>query len=218
MFELFCRLSHVRASLLRITSLELLRTLMLCLVQLSNWRVKLGHICWKAFFLVRKLVYAILIVNLKYMKCFFSHEMKCFLQCRRQIFLLELFCKVSHLRASLLRITSLELLRTLNLCLVQLSKWTERKATYAEKLLSHWEWWKSMQTFFVTLVACFVLFRVDCHHVEVHSRFMKSVNLCDLSPILLIVFVLLKMYEISKQDTSKCAPTIQMWIVLTTWW
>ncbi len=44
---------------------------------------------------------------------------------------LELFCRVSHLRASLLRITSLELLRTLNLCLVQLSKLTERKAEYA---------------------------------------------------------------------------------------
>ncbi len=29
MFELFCRLSHVRASMLRIISLELLRTLML---------------------------------------------------------------------------------------------------------------------------------------------------------------------------------------------
>ncbi len=32
----FCRASHVRASMHRITSLELLRTLMLCLVQLSN--------------------------------------------------------------------------------------------------------------------------------------------------------------------------------------
>ncbi len=34
--EVFCRASHVRASMHRITSLELLRTLMLCLVQLSN--------------------------------------------------------------------------------------------------------------------------------------------------------------------------------------
>ncbi len=32
----FCRASHVRASLHRITSVELLRTLMLCLVQLSK--------------------------------------------------------------------------------------------------------------------------------------------------------------------------------------
>ncbi len=45
---------------------------------------------------------------------------------------LEMFCKASHLRALLLRITVLELLRTLNLCLVQLSKGTERKA-YAER-------------------------------------------------------------------------------------
>ncbi len=36
-------------------------------------------------------------------------------------------------------ITSLELLRTLMLCLVQLSKWRECKATDAEKLLSQWE-------------------------------------------------------------------------------
>ncbi len=36
--ELFCRASHVRASMHRITSLELLRTPMLCLVQLSKWR------------------------------------------------------------------------------------------------------------------------------------------------------------------------------------
>ncbi len=34
--ELFCRASSVRASMHRITSLELLRTLMLCLVQVSN--------------------------------------------------------------------------------------------------------------------------------------------------------------------------------------
>ncbi len=37
------------------------------------------------------------------------------------------------------RITNLELLRTPMLCLVQLSKWRECKATDAEKLLSQWE-------------------------------------------------------------------------------
>ncbi len=31
-------------------------------------------------------------------KCF-SNEMKCFLQCRRQIFMFELFCRKSHFRA-----------------------------------------------------------------------------------------------------------------------
>ncbi len=49
------------------------------------------------------------------------------------------FCKASHIRASMTRITSLELLRTLMLCLVQLSKWRECKAMDAEKLLSQWK-------------------------------------------------------------------------------
>ncbi len=48
----------------------------------------------------------------------------------------ELFCRASHVRASMHRITGLDLLRTLMLCLVQLSKWRESKATDAEKLLS----------------------------------------------------------------------------------
>ncbi len=39
--------------------------------------------------------------------------------------------RFSYVRTSMLRITSLELLKTLNLCLVQLSKLTERKAEYA---------------------------------------------------------------------------------------
>ncbi len=46
------------------------------------------------------------------------------------------FCRASHVRASMHKITSLELLRTLMLCLVQLSKRRESKATDAEKLLS----------------------------------------------------------------------------------
>ncbi len=48
------------------------------------------------------------------------------------------FCRASHVRASLHIITSVELLRTLMLCLVQLSKWRECKATDAKKLLSQW--------------------------------------------------------------------------------
>ncbi len=43
--------------------------------------------------------------------------------------------------ASIQKITSLELLRTLMLCLVQLSKRRESKATDAEKLLSMRERW-----------------------------------------------------------------------------
>ncbi len=46
---------------------------------------------------------------------------------------LEIFCRASHVRASMHRITSLELLKTLMLCLVQLSKWRECNATDAEK-------------------------------------------------------------------------------------
>ncbi len=45
--DLFCRASHVRASMHKITSLELLRTLMLCLVQLSKRRESKAR-CWKA--------------------------------------------------------------------------------------------------------------------------------------------------------------------------
>ncbi len=52
---------------------------------------------------------------------------------------LELFRRASHVRASMHRITSLEFLRTVMLCFVQLSKWRECKATDAEKLLSQWE-------------------------------------------------------------------------------
>ncbi len=74
------------------------------------------------------------------MKDVFSHEMKCYLQCKKIDFhVLELFCKASHIRASMHRITNLELLRTLLLCLVQLSKWRECKAMDAEKLLSQWK-------------------------------------------------------------------------------
>ncbi len=66
--ELFCRASHVRASMHRITSLELLRTLMLCLVQLSKWRECKATVLKSFFLSERKLLNAILRVTLKYMK------------------------------------------------------------------------------------------------------------------------------------------------------
>ncbi len=82
------RFSCVRAFLLdTITSLELLRTLMLCLVQLSKWRECKARMLKSFFLSERKLLNAILRVKLKYMKDVFSHEMKCYLQCRRQIFM-----------------------------------------------------------------------------------------------------------------------------------
>ncbi len=63
--ELFCRASHVRASMNRITSLELLRTLMLCLVQLSKCKATDAE---RLLLSERKLLNAILRVKLKYMK------------------------------------------------------------------------------------------------------------------------------------------------------
>ncbi len=106
--ELFCRASHVRASMHRITSLELLSTLMMCLVQLSKWR-----------------------------ECKAKDAEKLLSQWEKVAN--ELFCRASNVRASMHRITGLDLLRTLMLCLVQLSKWRESKAKDAEKLLSQWE-------------------------------------------------------------------------------
>ncbi len=97
--------SHVRASMHRITSLELLSTLMMCLVQLSKWR-----------------------------ECKAKDAEKLLSQWEKVAN--ELFCRASNVRASMHRITGLDLLRTLMLCLVQLSKWRESKATDAEKLLS----------------------------------------------------------------------------------
>ncbi len=70
-----------------------------------------------------------------YERCFFSHEKMSFAMQKTDFHVLELFCKASHIRASMHRITSLELLRTLMLCFVQLSKLRELKAMDAEKLL-----------------------------------------------------------------------------------
>ncbi len=46
--ELFCRASYVRASMHRITSFELLRTLIAVLVQKKQMKRMQAHICWKA--------------------------------------------------------------------------------------------------------------------------------------------------------------------------
>ncbi len=86
--ELFYRASHVRASMHRITSLELLRTLMLCLVQLSKLRECKATDAEKLLSQWEKVAKC----NFKskaqvHERCFFSHEMKCYLQCRRQIFM-----------------------------------------------------------------------------------------------------------------------------------
>ncbi len=99
-----------------------------------------GHGCWKSSFSVREVAKCNLRVKLKYYErvSFSWNEMLCAMQ-KTDFHVLELFCRASHVRASMHRITSLELLRTLMLCLVQLSKWRECKATDANKLLSQWE-------------------------------------------------------------------------------
>ncbi len=116
-----------------------LRTLMLCLVQLSKWRECKAKDAEKLLSQWEKVAKCNFKSKLKYMKYVSFSWNEIYLQCRRQIFMLELFCRASHVRASMHRITGLELLRTLMLCLVQLSKWRECKAKDAEKLLSQWE-------------------------------------------------------------------------------
>ncbi len=112
---------------------------MLCLVQLSKWRECKATDAEKLLS-ERKLLNAILRLKLKYMKdVSFSWNEMLFAMQKTDFHVLELFCRASHVRASMHRITSLELLRTLMLCLVQLSKWRESKAKDAEKLLSQWE-------------------------------------------------------------------------------
>ncbi len=77
-------------------------------------------------------------IKLKYIRCFFLMKWNVICMQKSDFHVLDLFCRASHVRASMHRITSLELLRTLMLCLVQLSKLRECKATDAEKL-SQWE-------------------------------------------------------------------------------
>ncbi len=63
-----------------------LRTLM-CLVQLSKWRECKAKDAEKLLSQWEKGAKSILRVKLKYMKDVSFHEMKCYLQCRRQIFM-----------------------------------------------------------------------------------------------------------------------------------
>ncbi len=81
---------------LRTTNALELRTLMLCLVQLSKWReARPGML--KSFLLSeRKLLNAILRVRSSTWKMFLSHEMKCYLQCRRQIFMFRAFLRAKN--------------------------------------------------------------------------------------------------------------------------
>ncbi len=67
---------------------------------------------------------------------FLSHEINVICNAEDRFSCVWAFCKASNVRASMHIITSLELLRTLMLCLVQLSKWREYMATDAEAYFS----------------------------------------------------------------------------------
>ncbi len=71
----------------KITSLELLRTPILCLVQLSNYENVRPQMLKSFFLSQKKLLNAILRAKLNYMKNVLSNEINMFLQCRRQIFM-----------------------------------------------------------------------------------------------------------------------------------
>ncbi len=105
--ELFCRASYVRASMHRITSFELLRTLNSVLVQKKQMK-RLKHICWKASFSVRESCLCNFKSKAEYMKDvpFSWNEV------------LELQCTESLVWAS----------KTLIAVLVQKSKWRELQA------------------------------------------------------------------------------------------
>ncbi len=110
-----------------------LRTLMLCLVQLSKWRECKAKDAEKLLSQWEKGAKFNLRLKLKYMKdVSFSWNEMLFAMQKTDFHVLELFCRASHVRASMHRITSLELLSTLMMCLVQLSKWRECKAKDAE--------------------------------------------------------------------------------------
>ncbi len=65
---------------------------------------------------------------LKYMKdVSFSWNLMLFAMQKTDFHVLELFCRASHVRASMHRITSLELLRTLKLCLTLMGRLYRRR-------------------------------------------------------------------------------------------
>ncbi len=85
----------------KITSLELLRTPILCFSATKQIMRMRGHRCSKTYFSVRKrLLNAILRAKLKYMKQIISNEMNSFFAMQKTDFHeFELFCRISHFRA-----------------------------------------------------------------------------------------------------------------------
>ncbi len=117
-----------------------LRTLMLCLVQLSKWRECNAKDAEKLLSQWEKVAKCNFKSKLKTWNSFFLMKWNVICNVEDRFSCVRAFCRASHVRASMHRITGLELIiRTLMLCLVQLSRWRESKATDAEKLLSQWE-------------------------------------------------------------------------------
>ncbi len=85
----------------KLTSLELLRTPILCFSATKQIMKNARQQMLKNIFLSeKKLLNAILRAKLKYMKNVLSNEMNSFLQCKRQIFMsLSFFAEKSHFRA-----------------------------------------------------------------------------------------------------------------------
>ncbi len=122
MLELQCTESRVWAS----------KNIMRCFNATKQMKRMQGQGCWKASFSGEKVAKCNLRVTLKYMKdVSFSWNEMLFAMQKTDFHGLELFLRAKN-------IMLLEL-RTLMLCLVQLSKWRECKAQDAEKLLSQWE-------------------------------------------------------------------------------
>ncbi len=125
----------------KITSLELLRTPILCFSATKQIMRMRGHRCSKTSFSVRKVAKC----NFKSKasstwKMFLSNEMNSFLQCRRQIFMsLSFFAEKVILELKCNKITSLELLRTPILCFSATKQIMRMRGHRCSKLLSQWE-------------------------------------------------------------------------------
>ncbi len=105
---------------------------MLCLVQLSKWRECKAKDAEKLLSQWEKVAKCNFKSNAQvHERCFFLMKWNVICNAEDRFSCLELF-----LRAKTLMLLEL---RTLMLCLVQLSKWRECKAKDAEKLLSQWE-------------------------------------------------------------------------------
>ncbi len=106
-----CRASMQNPVWAKNTMLLELRTLMLCLVQLSKWRECKATDAEKLLSQWEKVLNAILRVKLKYMKDVSFMKWNVICNAEDRFSCVRAFCRASHVRASMHRITSLELLK-----------------------------------------------------------------------------------------------------------